>query len=466
MLKKAAFILSGNAFSFLMLFIRNLVIARLVSVEDYGVAATFGISMAVVSMASGLGLQQLIIQDKNGEDPNLQAGLQGFNLLRSILAAFSLFILAYPIALFLGIPDVAWAYQLLALVPLVRGFEHFDIHRMNRKMHFGPLIITRTAPAFLSLLSVWPLFEIFGDYRVMLYSLLLQWVLTLLIGHIVAERPFRLSFHREVLKKGFNFGWPLLVNNVLLFFVFQGDKLLAGRLLGMEVLAILSMGVTFTLTPTLVSASSERQFFLPQLSKTEKESAHFVPLALAAMQTSFMVAILLVLAISVLAFPMINLLLGQKYVQLIPLLPWLAVWQGMRTLKIGNTVVAMSQSQTSNAMIANSIRVVGLPVSWFVLIDGGTLLHLILVAIAAELCAYAVSLALVIRRVGIPFAPMCLPLFFVFLVFGFVSQHSPGSSSWLLSIEWLLGLASALVGFVTMRSLRSYIKSRGRFAKG
>ena len=78
MLRKALLILSGNAAASLLLFARNLVIARLIPVEDYGIASTFAIAMSVVEMASQLGLQQMIVQAREGEDPHFQAALQGF----------------------------------------------------------------------------------------------------------------------------------------------------------------------------------------------------------------------------------------------------------------------------------------------------------------------------------------------------------------------------------------------------
>ena len=146
MLRTALVILSGNAASSLLLLVRNLVIARLISVEDYGIAATFGIIMALIEMASYLGLQQQIVQSKDGEDPHFQAALQGFQVLRGVAAASVLFVSAGLIARFLGIPEIAWAYQVIALVPLLNAFKHFDIYRLNRAMRFGPMILTGTVP--------------------------------------------------------------------------------------------------------------------------------------------------------------------------------------------------------------------------------------------------------------------------------------------------------------------------------
>lgn len=408
MFRTALLILSGNAFGSLMLLIRNLAVARLVSVEDYGIAATFAISMAVTEMMTGLGLQQLIVQDKQGDDPDLQAGLQGVNVLRGLFSGATLFLLAEPIANFLGIPDVAWAYQLLALIPVLRSFEHFDIYRLNRKMQFRPLILTKAVPALLSVLSLWPLYHAFNDYRVMLYSVLLQWLLTTLASHIVAKRPYQLHLARTVTLQALRFGWPILINNIFLFAVFQGDKLIVGREFGMATLAIFSMGITLTLTPTLVSAASESNFFLPQLS-TAADGTEFRGLAYAAMQTSLVSGGALVTLIVFVAHPLISLLLGEKYAELIAILTLFAIWMAMRSFKIGGTVVALSKAQTSNAMFANGVRILALPLAWIVAVNGGSLVQIIWIATLGEFAAYLVSLILVKRQLQLPLKPLALP---------------------------------------------------------
>ncbi|WP_306734945.1 oligosaccharide flippase family protein [Marimonas arenosa] len=407
MFRSVILLLSGNALGSLMLLARNLLVARLVSVEDYGIAATFAISMAIVEMASGLGLQQLIVQDKEGNDPRLQAGLHGFNLLRGLLSGAILFLLASPIAQFLGIPDVAWAYQMLALVPALRGFEHFDIHRLNRRMVYRPLILSKTVPAFLSVLSLWPLYQFFADYRVMLYAVLIQWACTVAASHLLAERPFRIRFDLNQSAHALSFGWPILVNNILLFAVFQGDKLIVGRELGIEALAIFAMGVTLTLTPTLVTAASETQFFLPQLSAAaqhrDRDRDRFAQLAAAAMQASLLSSLFLVLAVFAFGPPTIRLLLGAKYEALVPLLSWLAIQQAVRNLKVGCAIVALSRAHTSNAMIANTMRILVLPLAWYAATIWGDVLVVIWVAIAGEAIAFAVSLVLVHYRLSLDF---------------------------------------------------------------
>ncbi|MBS0564126.1 MAG: polysaccharide biosynthesis protein, partial [Proteobacteria bacterium] len=54
MLKKAVMVVTGNALGFLLSLIRNLVVARLISPENYGIASSFAVSMSIVEMLSYL----------------------------------------------------------------------------------------------------------------------------------------------------------------------------------------------------------------------------------------------------------------------------------------------------------------------------------------------------------------------------------------------------------------------------
>ena len=460
MFRSVILLLSGNAFGSLMLLVRNLLVARLVSVEDYGIAATFAISMAVVEMASGLGLQQLIVQDKGGNDPRLQAGLQGFNLLRGLVSAAVLFMLAHPVAQFLGIPDVAWAYQLLALVPAMRGLEHFDVHRLGRRMVFRPLILSKAVPALISVLSLWPLYQVFADYRVMLYAVLIQWACTVAASHLLAERPFRLKLDRGQSVRALSFGWPILINNVLLFAVFQGDKLIVGRELGIEALAIFAMGVTLTLTPTLVTGASETQFFLPQLSAAANDRDRFARLAAAAMQASLVSSLILVIAVAIFGPPVVRLLLGVKYEAVVPLLTWMAIQQAVRNLKVGCTIVALSRAHTSNAMIANALRLLALPVAWYAAAVGGDLLVIIWIAIAGEAIGFLTSLVLVHYRLGLDISRVRVPLFAGLLVItviggkAYFSDLAPSQNVLLV----VFALACLAVVVITMKELINIVR--------
>lgn len=402
--RKALFLLSGNSATALLTLARNLLVARMLPVADYGIAATFAITMAVVEMASALGLQQQIIQAKDGDDPRFQAALQGFQVLRGAVSALILLAIAHPLAAFLGIPEVVWAYQVLAVMPVLNALQHFDMHRIQRRMIFGPVLATSLLPAALSLMLIWPLVVWFGDWRAMLWAIIAQGLASMLMSHLVAERPYHLTLDRTIMARNLAFGWPILLNTALLFLVFNGEKLIVGRELGMEALGIFAMGMTLTLTPTLVMAKSAMSFFLPKLSRadrgTQAGEESFQEFALAAQLTALLNGVTLAVAAFFLGAPVIGLLLGQKYDPLVTLIALLGVLHAIRVWKAGPAAVSLSQAQTGNSALSNIPRVVALPLSWYVLVQGGNLTQVILIAIAAETVGYIVALTLSARRTG------------------------------------------------------------------
>jgi len=328
------------------------------------------------------------------------------------------------IAGFLNIPEVAWAYQLLALVPVIRGFEHFDIYLLNREMKFGPLLLTKTVPAFIGLLSIWPLYQAFDDYRIMLYSVLLHWVLVVATSHLVARRRYRANLDRSVMRRSLHFGWPIMITNILLFGVFQGDKLIVGREFGIETLAIFAMGITLTLTPSLVFGATEQQFYLPQLSNVANDQKRFAQLAMATMQTSLISGLTLLVMILFLGEPLVSFLLGEKYKALHSLLPWLAILQAIHTFKNGCITVAISQKHTSNSMIVSCFRILALILAWYVAASGGSLLQIIWIGTMGELCGYSVSLFLISYRLKFNIGRMRLPIVVAFALIAMAVSHT------------------------------------------
>lgn len=463
MFRSALLILIGNTTTSALLFIRNLFVARLVSIENYGIAATFALTVTIVEMMSTLGLNNLIIQDKDGNDPDLQAGLQGFHLVRSIFSGLILFLLAHPIANFLRIPDIAWAYQVLALVPILRGFVHFDIHRMNREMIFLPSVVSTTGPALLSLLSIWPLFLLFDDYQIMLYSIILQAFSLMITSHLLSQRKYSLSISRPVISRALVFGWPLLINNILLLLIFQGEKLIVGRELGIESLAIFAMGFTLTLTPTLLFSKSLQSYFLPQLSAAKDNEERFRHLSRVTIEASLLSGLLLVLSVLVLAPLIVPILLGPKYAVLVPLLIWFSILQAIRGFKTGAAVAALARAKTENAMISNGIRAAVLPATWYVAATGGDLVTILFLAIAGEFLGFVASLVLLRYRVKLPLRRSLLPISCSVLLIAavgvnaFLSREAQQLPSVPVALSFsLIFLASVL----TMRDLLKYLRIR------
>ena len=170
---RSGLILTGGRVTFsLVRFIRNLVIARLIGVEEFGVASTFLITFSFLEMVTDLALAQLIVQHKDGNDPRVVAAIKGLDILRGLCLGGLIFIFAGEIATLFGNAELVWAYQLIALQPIIASLSHPDQARLQREMRFENQIYSQLTGVLVTFLAIWPLSLWFGDFRLMIWMLL------------------------------------------------------------------------------------------------------------------------------------------------------------------------------------------------------------------------------------------------------------------------------------------------------
>jgi hypothetical protein len=113
--------------------------------------------------------------------------------------------------------------------------------------------------------------------------------------------------------------------------------------------------------------------------------------------------------------PLVYLLLGENYLPILEILVPITVVQAIRVAKSGSATVALSKERSGNAAVSNSFRVVSLPLSWLALIQTGSLMAVIYIAMIAEFMGYLMALRLAAQRAGLQLAPVLLPSGMVFM---------------------------------------------------
>jgi O-antigen/teichoic acid export membrane protein len=401
MLKIAVLLAGSRGLLSVLRFARNVLVARLIGVEDYGIASTFALLMALVEMLSDLGLGRFLVQDREGGHPQVVAAIQGLVLLRGAIISILVFALADPIASLLGQPGLGWAYRIFAAIPLLRALVHLDIMRQQRDMRFGLMIKADFAGVAASLAALWPLGLWLGDFRVMLGLLIVESMARIATVHLLAERPYRLGWDRAVAARAMRFGWPLLTGGMLTFAVMQGDRLIVANQYTAADLGLFSAALTLAMAPTLAVQGVIVTMFLPLLARQQENEERFLHKAELSLE-ALLVGGLGLMLLFVLAGPLaLRLAYGAEFAAGAQLVSILGISFTLRMIRAAPTNISIAKGHTINLLIANAVRLVSFPVAYLIALRGGSLEAVALTGLAGEAASLLIAYTLVALREGL-----------------------------------------------------------------
>lgn len=396
MLKGGAWLSAGNALSAIFGFLRNIAIARLVSVSDFGVVVLLSMIVSVVELVSNLAIDRLLIQAPDGNDEKLQATAHVLQVVRGVIGGALVLALASTLANLFHVPDAAWAFQVLALVPVIRGFSHLDTVRVQREMVFQPTFWVLALPAGISVAVAVPLAYWQRDYSAIVWAMLAQTIAQTSITHFMATRRYQWAWSRELAMRILTFGWPLLANGLLMFVVFQGDKAVIAAAFTPEVVGWYGAAFMLCMTPAMLATSILQSLLLPVMSRHQDKPAEFIRHFERATQIYLGVGLVIALIFSVWGGNLLTLLFGHRYDAGTDAIILLGVAQGIRVAKGGQFVSSVALGRTKDPLIANLARGAAFFAAVYLVAIGYGPLTVAATGIAGELVSYLVSVRLLI----------------------------------------------------------------------
>ena len=343
-----------------LLFARNVLVARLLPPEQFGVALTFITVLSALDALSEVGIELYMTRSEDAEDPDLQSTLQTLLIARGLISAALMFAFAGPIATLFGAPDAVWAYRLLAAVPLLRGFLHLDLKRFERSLRFWPGIVNHLVAVALGTIVAVAVAYTARGYEAILAAYMVQ-KLSLVVGsRLLAERPYRLARRRDYAAKLFSFGTPLILNGMLLFATMQGDRIVIGAAMGPQELA--NYGVVSILTAgiTAIVMRVTSSLYVPLLSKFKPGDDSYLRRfdLLGAMTAA--IAIGTMAGFATIGLHLATLAFGPKYALSLAVVVALGIQSGFKILRSWRQFSFIASARTMNVLFVNMLAASGI----------------------------------------------------------------------------------------------------------
>lgn len=466
LLRSGSVLFASHAAAALLSFLRNVIVARALGVEEFGVASTFAVIFALVETATDTGLEKLIIRDPEGEEKRFLGTMHSIFAIRGLIAAIAMILLAGPFARYMGLEEIAWAYQILALAPLIRGFVHFDIYRLQRQMRFGGIVAATLAGPIIALAVVLIGALFVRDFQIVLWALIGYQFAFMAASHIKAERPYRLTMNWEIARRSIRFGLPLLLNGILMFAILQGDRLIIGGEISVEVLGWFSVAWLLASTPAFVLINTVRSLFLPKLADGVNEHGLDETRVTATVEAGCFAAIWLIAGFFVLGPSVLLLVYGTEFAEALTVLQLVTVAFAFRLIVASTTTIALAGDDTPGPLIAGITRTLFLPLAYFAAVNGYgavTLAWIAMTGEAASALAGGWRLATKLKvniRPWIPSLAMMLTAVIGALVLdtGFIQPAPETTPELWMCVPFAV---LALVSFWPLRALRTVLGERG-----
>lgn len=427
-------------------FARNLILANLLGAENQGIAATFAIALSFLEMLSDFSAGRLIVQADDGEDAGLQASLHSWDIGRGLVLGALMFAAAEKIAGFFHAPSAEWAFRLLALVPVLKGFEHLDLRRFQRRMHFGRYAVSSLVPQLATAALAYPLARHFGDYSAALYLVIIQVSLTVVASHLLAERRFRVGLRQEHVRRLVEFGLPLILNGIVLFVILQGDRAIVGRYYTSADLGVYATVGGLALMAGNLLMSVVSPLALPVLSRAKSDPDQYRMILARMMDFSLAGAVVISAGFMVLGPTVLYLIYNQDYWPGASYIGVLGLAAAIRMLRVVPNSAQMAQGDNMALFYANSFRVLGTLMAIGVGLKGWPIDMIAWCVVVGEVAALLATAWFLKLRQRVSLRPLLSALGFVILFslcgWGITQLPIRSGSAW---VDLLAGSAACLL---------------------
>lgn len=296
-----------------------IVLARLLSPEDYGTISLITVFINILNVFVDSGLGSALIQKKDADEVDFST-VFFTNIAFCVILYLIMFIFAPVLARFYCKDELTSIIRVLSITLLISGMKNIQHSYISKtlqfkKFFFATLVGTVIA-AFVGILMA---YNGFGVWALVAQQLLNLGIDTILLWFTVKWRPiFAFSFFR--LKELYSFGWKLLTSALIDTFYSNLRNLIIGKKYSTQDLAFYTKGELFPKSIVGNINNAIDSVLLPTLSESQDDKEKVKMLTRKAISMSTYCIAPLMMGLAACSPSVIYLLLTEKWMATVPYL--------------------------------------------------------------------------------------------------------------------------------------------------
>lgn len=274
-IKSAAVLAAGASTERLARFIRNIILVRVLAPDDFGIMAMI---MAVVygfKALSGVGVQQSIIQNKKGDEPEFLNSAWWFSLALGVIIFIPFIGSASSIASLYNREELTLMLQIVSFSVILESIVSPRVYALQRDLKFGRWVFLTQGSGILSVAAAIILAYQIGNTWALVIGFMVESVFRLVLSYVLCPFLPRLKIHREYSREIFQFAKRIFGLPILLMVFMQADIFVLGKMLPMNDVGIYSLTLALAQIPYMFFTAVIFPIILPIFSKIQNDDEKF-----------------------------------------------------------------------------------------------------------------------------------------------------------------------------------------------
>lgn len=298
-------------------FVANLVLARLLSPDDFGCIALLMvfISLSQIFVDGGFGAALIQKKDPTCED---YSTIFYWNLLLAVALYFLLFFLAPVIARYYEIPILKEILRVQGLVIILDSFGLVHKNNLRKTLQFKKIsLIVLGANLIAVVIAITMAYNGFGVWCLVAQQLLISGMSTVLYWIFNRWKP-SLVFSMKSFKELFGFGGFILLSNMIVTFANEVQALIMGKMYTARDVGLYSQARKFESIMSNTASTVVNQVTFPIFSKFQDDLEHLQSILRRITKVMAFVVFPAMILVILIAKPAIVLMLTDKWVDCVP----------------------------------------------------------------------------------------------------------------------------------------------------
>lgn len=242
----------------------NLILTRLLYPEAFGLMTLVTVALVALGNFSDLGIGPAIAHNRRGDDQDFLDTAWTLQVVRGVLLFLALWGLAWPISWFYREPMLVELLPVAGLVMLIGGFTPTSLETAHRHLMLGRVTLIDLASSIVGIAAMVALAFATRSIWALVFGSVVNTIVRILLIHLfLPGSRNRFRWEPEASRELVHFGKWIFVSTICGFMVAQGDRVILGRYLSLELLGIYNVAYIFATFPLMLGGAIAGRILIP-----------------------------------------------------------------------------------------------------------------------------------------------------------------------------------------------------------